>query len=53
MHHPTDRITYTTAFVTPDMDSGSRWVEKILIMSRDELLSLIAKYVLRNHMQIV
>ena len=26
MHHPTDRITHTTAFVTPVMSTG--WNEK-------------------------
>ena len=26
MHHPTDMIAYTTAFVTPDVEQIALWV---------------------------
>ena len=35
MHHPTDRIAHTTAFVTPVME---HWLEQEIILSRENYI---------------
>ena len=38
MHHPTDRMTHTTAFVTPVVD---HWLEREILFSVETNFSLV------------
>ena len=41
MHHPTDRITHTTAFVTPVVE---HWLEQEIIILKYFTLCIASKY---------
>ena len=48
MHHPTDRITHTTAFVTPVVE---HWLEREIaqwVLFSDQLLSNMGSAVTKN-----